>query len=148
MAAGAVFRIVVGVDGSDSALTALQWALDEARLRSGQVHIVTAWHYPALGDAAGKAEDHGWFVANARSVHADALRRASEAGVTATGEVTEGRGAEVLLKASAGADLLVVGSRGHGGFTGMLLGSVSNHVVHQARCPVLVVRPGTDTVQG
>ncbi len=76
------------------------------------------------------------------------MRRASEAGVTVTGEVTEGHPAEVLLKAAAGTDLLVVGSRGHGGFAGMLLGSVSSHAVHHARCPVLVVRTGVDTVQG
>ena len=61
MAAGAVFRIVVGVDGSDSSLSALDWALEEARLRTGQVHVVTAWHYPVIGDAAGKAEDHDSF---------------------------------------------------------------------------------------
>lgn len=57
MASGMVFRIVVGVDGSDSSLEALDWALEEARLRSGQVHVVTTWHYPVIGDAAGKAED-------------------------------------------------------------------------------------------
>lgn len=81
-------------------------------------------------------------------MHADALRRASEAGVTVTGEVAEGHPAEVLLKAAAGADLLVVGSRGHGGFAGMLLGSVSSHAVHHAHCPVLVVRTGAATVPG
>ena len=148
MSAGALYRIVVGVDGSDSSLEALDWALEEARLRSGQVQIVTAWHYPIIGDAAGKAEDHESFGDKARSVHADALRRASEAGVPVTGEVAEGHPAEVLLKAAAGADLLVVGSRGHGGFAGMLLGSVSSHAVHHAHCPVLVVRTGADTVPG
>ncbi|MCB5283590.1 Universal stress protein [Arthrobacter sp. ES1] len=148
MAAGMVFRIVVGVDGSDSSLAALDWALEEARLRSGEVYVVTAWHYPVIGDAAGRAEDHEAFGDNARSVHADALRRASETGVEVTGAVTEGHPAEVLLKAATGADLLVVGSRGHGGFAGMLLGSVSSHAVHHAHCPVLVVRSGADTDQG
>jgi nucleotide-binding universal stress UspA family protein len=148
MAAGAVFRILVGVDGSESSLAALDWALEEARLRAGTVHVVTAWHYPVIGDAAGRAEDHEWFGGNARNAHADALRRASKAGVSVTGEVTEGHPAEVLLKAAAGADLLVVGSRGHGGFAGTLLGSVSTHAVHQARCPVLVVRTVAESVQG
>jgi nucleotide-binding universal stress UspA family protein len=148
MAAGAVFRIVVGVDGSDSSFAALAWALDEALLRSGEVYVVTALHYPVIGDAAGRAEDHEAFGDSARQAHADAMRRASEAGVTVTGEVTEGHPADVLLKAAAGADLLVVGSRGHGGFAGMLLGSVSSHAVQHARCPVLVVRSGADTVPG
>lgn len=142
MEVGAVFRIVVGVDGSDSSLTALDWALEEARLRSGQVHVVAAWHYPVIGDAAGKAEDHEAFGEDARHAHTEALRRASGPGVAVTGEVTEGHPAEVLLKAAAGADLLVVGSRGHGGFAGMLLDSVSGHAVHHAHCPVLVVRAG------
>ena len=146
MAAEAVFRVVVGVDGSDSSLAALEWALQEARLRAGQVHVVTAWHYPLLGDAAGKAEDHEAFGDNARNVHADALRRASGSGVAVTGEVKEGHTAEVLLKAAAGADLLVVGSRGRGGFSEMRLGSVSSHAVHHARCPVLVVRTGARAV--
>ena len=142
MVSEAVFRIVVGVDGSDSSLAALGWALEEARLRSGQVHVVTAWHYPVIGDAAGKAEDHEAFGEDARRVHAEAVRQASVAGVGVTGEVTEGHPSEVLLKAAAGADLLVVGSRGHGGFAGMRLGSVSGHAVHHAHCPVLVVRTG------
>lgn len=142
MVSGAVFRIVVGVDGSDSSLAALDWALEEARLRSGQVHVVTAWHYPFIGDAAGKAEDHEAFGEDARRVHAEAVRRASGAGAGVTGEVTEGHPSEVLLKAAAGADLLVVGSRGHGGFAGMRLGSVSGQAVHHAHCPVLVVRTG------
>jgi len=102
MAAGMVFRIVVGVDGSDSSLAALEWALEEARLRSREVYVVTAWHYPVIGDAVGRAEDHEAFGDNARSVYVDALRRASETGVTVTGEVTEGHPAEVLLKAAAG----------------------------------------------
>lgn len=116
--------------------------LEEARLRCGQVHVVTAWNYPVIGDAAGKAEDHEAFGDNARRVHADAMRRASEAGAGVTGEETEGHPAEVFLKAAAGADLLVVGSRGYGGFAGMLLASVSSHTVHQAHCPVLLVRTG------
>jgi nucleotide-binding universal stress UspA family protein len=148
MAAGAVFRIVVGVDGSEPSLAALQWALEEARLRSGQVRLVTVWHYPVIGDAAGKAEDHDSFGDNARNVHADALRRASETGVPVSGEVTEGHPADVLLEAAAGADLLVVGSRGHGGFAGMRLGSVSSHAVHHAQCPVLVIHTGAEAVRG
>lgn len=148
MAAAESFRIVVGVDGSDSSQRALDWALDEARLRTGQVHIVTAWHYPAIGDAAGRAEDHEAFGNTARTIHDAAVKKASEAGVPVTGDVVEGHPADVLVKTSAGADLLVVGSRGHGGFAGMLLGSVSSHAVQHASCPVLVVRAGAGPVQG
>ncbi|KRE78672.1 universal stress protein [Arthrobacter sp. Soil763] len=144
MAAEETFRIVVGVDGSGPSLAALHWALKEARLRSGQVHIVTAWHYPVIGDAAGRAPDHEAFGESARLVHAEALRQADGAGVPVTGGVVEGHPAHALLRAAEDADLLVVGSRGHGGFADMLLGSVSSHAVHHARCPVLVVRAGGD----
>lgn len=148
MAAAERFRIVVGVDGSDSSLKALDWALDEARLRTGQVHILTAWHYPVIGDAAGRGEDREAFGNAARTIHDAAVKKASEAGVPVTGDVVEGHPADVLVKAAAGADLLVVGSRGHGGFAGMLLGSVSSHAVQHASCPVLVVRAGAGLVQG
>lgn len=148
MAAAETFRIVVGVDGSDSSLKALDWALDEARLRAGQVHILTAWHYPVIGDAAGRGEDREVFGETARTIHDAAVKKASAAGVQVTGDVVEGHPADVLVKAAAGAGLLVVGSRGHGGFAGMLLGSVSSHAVHQASCPVLVVRSGSGPVQG
>lgn len=148
MAAAETFRIIVGVDGSDSSLAALDWALEEARLRSGQVHIVSAWHYPVIGDAAGRGPDRDAFGEHARQANADALRHSAAAGVEVTSEVTEGHPADVLLRAAAGADLLVLGSRGHGGFTGMLLGSVSNHAVHHAPCPVLVVRTDAGPAQG
>jgi len=148
MAAGKTFRIVVGSDGSAASLAALDWALEEARLRSGRVHLVSAWHYPVIGDAAGRAPDRDAFGDHARQAHDEALRHSADAGVDVTGEVTEGHPADVLLRAAHGADLLVVGSRGHGGFTGMLLGSVSNHAVHHAPCPVLVVRSGADSDQG
>lgn len=148
MAAAETFRIVVGVDGSDSSLKALDWAMDEARLRAGQVHILTAWHYPVIGDAAGRAEDREVFGETARTTHDAAVKKASAAGVQVTGDVVEGHPADVLVKAAVGAGLLVVGSRGHGGFTGMLLGSVSSHAVHHASCPVLVVRTGAGPVQG
>ncbi|MDQ0756240.1 universal stress protein [Arthrobacter sp. B3I4] len=136
------------MDGSDSSLAALEWALEEGRLRSGQVHVVSAWHYPAIGDADGRAPDHDAFGDHTRQSHAEAMVRSAGAGVAVTGEVAEGRPADVLLGAAAAADLLVVGSRGHGGFTGMLLGSVSNHAVHHARCPMLVVRTGADSARG
>jgi nucleotide-binding universal stress UspA family protein len=136
------FRIVVGVDGSPESLRALEWAVTEARLRHGQVHVVTAWQHPAM---VADDEDLDWdltgYEARARFLQAEALRSAHAAPEDITGEVVQGQPAAVLIEASAEADLLIVGSHGYGGFTGLLLGSVSNQVVHHARCPVLVVKP-------
>ena len=142
MSAAKTFRIVVGVDGSPESLRALEWAVAEARLRQGQVHVVTAWQHPAMvvGD-----DDHDWdpprYEARARRLPDEALRSVHAGPEDITGEVVPGQPAAVLLEASTEADLLVVGSHGYGGFTGLLLGSVSNQVVHHARCPVLVVKP-------
>lgn len=73
MAADGVFRVVVGVDGSPPAVAALEWAVEEARLRAGALHLVTAWHYPVTGDAAGLAPDYGSFEEEARKEQAEAL---------------------------------------------------------------------------
>ncbi len=134
-------RIVVGVDGSDSSQAALRWALHQAKLVGGRVEAVTAWHYPA---------SYGWgpagidsdFEGDARRILAEALTAVAvaEAGIPVLSLVTEGYPADVLLHAAKGADLLVIGRRGHGGLTSALLGSVSLHCVLHAHCPVLVLR--------
>jgi len=137
-------RIVVGVDGSPSSLKALRWAIRQAELAGAEVEAVTAWAYPTgygwapLGDGAVD------FAGDAGKILAEALAEVSGIApdVVIRPEVVEGHAAEVLVRASKGADLLAVGSRGHGGFTGMLLGSVSQHCVHHAACPVLVLRDG------
>jgi len=138
--------IVVGVDGSAGAKAALRWALDEARLRRTVLRVVHAWTFPYAGTGYGilplvdetleKKLDE-----NARALLDQVL---TEAGAAATGveveRVTEeGAPAHVLLEHADGADLLVVGSRGFGGFKGLLLGSVSQQCVHHARCAVVVV---------
>ncbi|VEH41169.1 Universal stress protein Rv1996/MT2052 [Kocuria rosea] len=142
MNAAETFRIVVGVDGSPESLRALEWAVTEARLRHGQVHVVTAWQHPSI--VAGD-DDLEWdltrYEARARHLQEDALRSVHAEQEDITGEVVQGQAATVLVEASAEADLLIVGSHGYGGFTGLLLGSVSTQVVRHARCPVLVVRP-------
>jgi nucleotide-binding universal stress UspA family protein len=140
-------RIVVGIDGSKSSVSALRWAIRQAGLTGAAVDAVIAWHYPDLaasgyGMAAVAFESPG-FRESAAKIVADAissatLDRASDVPVRA--RVAQGRAAQVLLDASAGASLLVVGSRGHGGFAGALLGSVSQHCVQHALCPVVVVR--------
>jgi nucleotide-binding universal stress UspA family protein len=137
--------IVVGVDGSDESARALEWAADEAELRDAAVQVVSAWHVPALVYSSGYApmvtpsseesSDHA-ALAIAEGAAAD-LR---DKGVPATALVEHGNAAASLIDASAEADLLVVGSRGHGGFTGLLLGSVSAQCAQHAQCPVVIVR--------
>jgi nucleotide-binding universal stress UspA family protein len=143
-------RIVVGVDGSKSSNGALRWAIRQAGVTGAAVDAVTAWHYP---DMAGSGMAGGGMVATydpqeiAAKIAADAVSSALDPSseVPVRTRTAQGGAAQVLLDASAGADLLVVGSRGHGGFAEALLGSVSQHCVHHALCPVVVVR-GPDSV--
>ncbi|HVF32604.1 MAG TPA: universal stress protein [Acidimicrobiales bacterium] len=133
-------RIVVGVDGSDVSRAALAFALDEARLRGARLDVVVAWHEPYSAAAiAPIATDPAVFSDAATRTLEDALASSDLTGVEIGRRVERGGPAEALLRAAEGADLLVVGSRGHGGFTGLLLGSVSQQVVHHAPCPVVVV---------
>ena len=139
-------RIVVGADGSPSSTSALRWAIRQAGLTGATVDAVIAWHYPAAAGGYGWAptglEGSFDFRENAEKVLADAISTAVDpgSGVPVRAQVVEGIPAQVLLDACDGADLLVVGSRGHGGFTEALLGSVSQHCVHHARCPVVLLR--------
>jgi nucleotide-binding universal stress UspA family protein len=139
-------RIVAGVDGSDSSLGALRWAIRQAGLTGATVHAVAAWHYPAAtggyGWAPVGAEQSYDFKEITEKTLADAISSTLDPGsdVRVHAQVVEGNAAQVLIDASAGADLLVVGSRGHGGLTEALLGSVSQHCVHHAPCPVVIVR--------
>lgn len=139
-------RIVAGVDGSPSSMTALRWAVRQAGLTGAAVDAVTAWNYPANAGGYGWAPTgmEGSFDVqeNAEKTLADAISSTVDPGSTVEirSLVVEGIPAQVLLDASDGADLLVVGSRGHGGFAEALLGSVSQHCVHHAHCPVVVIR--------
>jgi nucleotide-binding universal stress UspA family protein len=139
---GTAGRVVVGVDGSSASTAALVWAARQATLTGAQVEAVTAWHDPEVYGGYPVAAGTDW-AANAHDVLDAAVDRALGATAGAvTRRVVEGHPVKVLVDASAGADLLVVGSRGHGGFAGMLLGSVSERVTAHAPCPVLVVRDG------
>lgn len=140
MAGNGSFRIVVGVDGSDQSKAAMDWAIEESRLRKGEVQAVTAWSFPYVSDAMGTAWDYEIFQKDARAILEAELERVKDQGVTVTGRIVEGNPASALIDASKEADLVAVGSRGHGGFTGMLLGSVSHQTIHHAHCPVLVIR--------
>ena len=135
-------RIVVGVDGSPSAMAALRWAILHAELTGCAVEAVTAWRLPSRYGFAAVTDRATDFEGDARKVLADALNEVSsvEPDVIIRSSVVEGHSAEVLVRAARGADMLVVGSRGHGGFAGALLGSVSQYCVHHAPCPVLVIR--------
>jgi nucleotide-binding universal stress UspA family protein len=140
-----VSTIVVGVDGSESARAALRFALEEARLRGAAVRAVAAWHVPvaAYGDAfvSPNPELLSALEPRARSELERALADAGDqaAGVEVEQVVREGPAARVLLEEADKADLLVVGSRGLGGFRGLLLGSVSQQCSHHAPCPVVIV---------
>ena len=136
-------RIVVGVDGSSASRDALCWADRQRSLTGASLEVVTAWSYPTTYGFPVIA-DVDW-QQGARTVQDEAVEEALGAAADVTRRVVEGHAARVLVEAGAGADLLVVGSRGHGGFTGMLLGSVSEHVVTHAQCPVVVVRHSSST---
>lgn len=137
-------RIVVGVDGSAPSRAALAWAARQARLTGATVEAIIAWQYPAAyGYTMPAAPEINYnYEEIAAKVIADTIAEVCGRGepVTIVSRVVEGNAAQVLLDASAGAELLVVGSRGHGGFFEALLGSVGQHCVHHATCPVVVIR--------
>jgi nucleotide-binding universal stress UspA family protein len=138
--------IVVGVDGSEHAAKALQWALEEAKLRQTGVLAMHAWTMPAppgrIGFYAEPLQDPSAFQEGAERMLEGILAEAAPdtAGVRLEHRAVQGSPAEALVQASEGAELLVVGSRGHGGFGSLLLGSVSQQCVQHASCPVVVVR--------
>jgi len=138
--------VVVGVDGSEESIAALSWAARYASAVGATVRAVAAWHFPtAVGSAPvgvapepvrAEAEQHvrDNLMATVAKVYPGAAADQVET------KVAYGHPAQVLLDESDDADLLVVGHRGRGAFTGMLVGSVSTHCVTHATCPVVVVR--------
>ena len=136
-------RIVVGVDGSPHSVSALRWALDEARRRHAGVDVVHAWQYPGVlffGETMVIAADD--VEQGARDVLEHTMQEVAGelADIDVRTTVERGHPVGVLTECAKDAALLVVGSRGRGGFTGLLLGSVSSEVVHHAPCPAVVVR--------
>lgn len=133
--------IIVGIDGSQASEDALRWAAGQAQLTGGALHAVITWQTPS---------SYGYYVdysdadaaSDARKILKTAVACAlgESPPVSPTLRVVKGQPADVLIEASRSADLLVVGSRGRGAFTGMLLGSVSQHCVQHALCPVVVIR--------
>ncbi|WP_214102768.1 universal stress protein [Acrocarpospora catenulata] len=130
-------EIVVGVDGSAAQPAVLEFAFRAADLRGADLRAVLAWDWPDLMRTTVGSEPD-----NSRRALAEALAgwRETHPDVRVSTEIVQGRAADVLRQAAEGAELLVVGSRGHGLLTGMLLGSVSQSMLHRAPCPVAVVR--------
>lgn len=137
-------RIVVGIDGSEESQAALVWALRQARLQGAVLDVVYAWHPLYIADISGMAMSTIRPEEMEASAQAVLDHSVAELGNTADVEVNPilatGSAAHVLLETAKGADLLVVGSRGRGGFSGLLLGSTSQQCAHHATCPVVIVR--------
>src|SRR6185437_8025139 len=140
--------IVVGVDHSEGAKAALRFAVEEAKLRLATLRVVHAWQYGYIGATGlegGAFPALGGDIKELRDGAETALEETLRDSIPETDtveierRVVEGRPAAVLVDESQGADLLVVGSRGYGGFTGLLLGSVSQQCAHHAACPVVIV---------
>jgi nucleotide-binding universal stress UspA family protein len=135
-------RIVVGLDGSPASLEALSWAVRQAVLTGSTLEVVMTWEWPS---------SYGWAVPVPEDFDPEsetqgtldgivAGLRADHPGLTVEPRVVGGHPAPILVEASKGADLLVVGNRGHGEFVGMVLGSVSAYCATNAHCPVLIHR--------
>jgi nucleotide-binding universal stress UspA family protein len=142
-------RIVVGVDGSPSSRAALRWAVRQAALTGGAAEAVIVRHAPTstgmiggFGQSPAETADEGVVADEARqrldAIINEEVKPDDRNKVRA--RVFDGHPAEALMAAAADADILAVGSRGHGGFAEVLLGSVGQYLVHHANCPVLIFR--------
>ena len=151
MSSDGIGRIVVGIDGSEHARRTLQWAVDEARLRKWVVIAVHAHAIPTLYVAPDPVlgasppfpdpEIAKRLEEAAETMLAEEIEQVHSEDVTIERSVVTGSASDALVRAAREGDLLVVGSRGLGGFKGLLLGSVSRQVVHPAPCPVVIVPP-------
>ncbi|MFG3436456.1 universal stress protein [Nonomuraea sp. NPDC047897] len=140
-------QIVVGYDGSEHSTAAMAYAIEQARSRDAQLYVVTAWPMPVFSPYAAAYSDL------LQQVYEEEVRRARawvvpwrerNPDVRIVDDQVSEHPVSALVKASASADLVVVGSRGHGGFAAAVLGSVSHGVLHHVTCPVAVVRPRDD----
>jgi nucleotide-binding universal stress UspA family protein len=132
--------IVVGVDASEPSKDALRWAARQAELTGGELRVVMAWEIPTAAYWAPIPEDWDFEEATREALENTVRETLGDPlPVKVTAVVARGRPALALIDQAREADLLVVGSRGHGGFTGMLVGSVSEHCVAHSVCPVVVV---------
>ncbi|GAA3084404.1 universal stress protein [Streptosporangium carneum] len=134
--------VVVGYDGSDFSMQALEWAMDEAELRRLPLTVTHAWRWP-YGEADEEVKSHLRKAAEHVLYHGVDCARSRSAITGAAGDLYEGAAAERLVELSARAELVVVGSRGMGALARTVVGSVAGYTAAHARCPVVVVRgPG------
>jgi nucleotide-binding universal stress UspA family protein len=147
--------ILVGHDGSEHAQHALRWAAELARRADMDLHVLRAWSMTSAPRPASWSPGYvppmeEWAAAVLEELNKHVTAAHLDPAVRVHCHVVHKSPAKGLIETSAGADLLVVGARGRGGFGGLLLGSVSDQAVHHAGCPVTVIRPGTGTslVQG
>ncbi|KEI43825.1 universal stress protein [Saccharopolyspora rectivirgula] len=146
MGSAAERKIVVGVDGSEPSKRALRWAIGQAELTGAEVHAVSAWEFPAFYSWEGGPMPPDDFAASAQRNLDETVQEMEEetrTPVTIRRTLKHGHAAQVLIDEAADAELLVVGSRGHGTFYGTLIGSVSRRCAVHANCPVVIVRDKT-----
>ena len=140
-------HVVIGVDGSEHSVAALRWGLRQAARTGADVQVVGCWQWPASAGGFMPFEDLDLTAATQSAVDSALAKALHDLDLPAPPpiltRVVEGYPARALVDASREADLLVIGSRGHGALSGMLLGSVGLHCASSATCPVVVVR-GTD----
>jgi nucleotide-binding universal stress UspA family protein len=134
-------RIVVGVDGSESSKDALRWASHQAKLTGASLEVVITWEIapPSYGYSLPVPSDYDP-QANAKQTLDDTVLDVLGAGAPVQTRAVEGSPGQTLVELAKGAELLVLGSRGHGQVVGMLLGSVSEYCAAHAACPVVVIR--------
>jgi nucleotide-binding universal stress UspA family protein len=137
--------IVVGVDGSPGSRRALAWAAAEAADHGAELIVVNVWEHTLLPPAGSVSVSEHYVPDPSQRTAEDLIgvikeELGDDPPVRVQPQVKQGRPAKVLIDESANADMLVVGNRGHGGFAGLVIGSVSQHVAAYAKCPVTVVR--------
>jgi nucleotide-binding universal stress UspA family protein len=137
--------VLVGVDGSPSSHKALAWAAAEASEHGAHLVVLNVWEHTLLPPAGGVSVSERYVPDPSQRTADDLIADVKEVlgedpPVLVQPRVKQGNPSKVLIEESAGVDLLVVGTRGHGGFAGLVLGSVSQHVAAYAECPVTVVR--------